>query len=122
MNSVNLVGRLTADPEVRYTTDGVAMSKFCVAVDRALPNERKRELQNEGKQTADFPRIAVWGKQAENVGKYVKKGDSVGVCGHLVTAQWTNDDGHKVYTTEVSASEIQFLTYKKSSESNSLKS
>ncbi len=121
MNSVNLVGRLTSDPEVRYTADGLAMSKFFLAVDRVLPSERKKELRDEGKKTADFPKIVVWGKQAENLGKYVKKGDNIGICGHLVTGQWIKDDGNKVYTTEVSASEIQFLSSNKFEDSQSKK-
>lgn len=111
MNSVNLIGRLTSEPEVRYTSEGLAMTKFSLAVDRPLTYDKRKTLVSEGKSTADFPKIVAWGKQAENVGKYLKKGQSIGVSGRIMTGSWTREDGKKMYTTEISAAQIRFLPY-----------
>ncbi|MGI6177319.1 MAG: single-stranded DNA-binding protein [Eubacterium sp.] len=102
MNSVMLVGRLTRKPEVRYTADQLAISRFAIAVDRPPRQGRERE--------ADFPTIVVFGKQAENCANYLDKGRLVAIEGRLQTGSYTNKDGQKVYTTEVIANRVEFLS------------
>jgi len=99
MNNVALIGRLTKDPETRYTADTqTAVTRFSIAIDR--PGKDKG---------ADFPNITVFGKQAENCEKYLKKGRLVGVQGRLQTGSYERSDGSKVYTTDVVADRVEFL-------------
>ena len=102
MNNVVLIGRLTKDPEIRYTSGTqMAVCTFTVAVDRPVkPGEEKK---------ADFPRITVFGKQAENCEKYLAKGRLVGIQGRIQTGSYTNKDGATVYTTDVVADRVEFL-------------
>lgn len=104
MNSVILIGRLTKDPEMKYTSGSqMAVTTFTIAVDRITrPGEEKK---------ADFPRIKVFGKQAENCERFLKKGRLVGVQGSIQTGSYTNKDGVDVYTTEVKADRVQFLEW-----------
>ncbi len=104
MNSVVLIGRLTRDPEVRYTSGSqMAVCTFTIAIDRVT-------RQGEEKKT-DFPRITVFGKQAENCERFLKKGRLVGVQGRLQTGSYTNKDGATVYTTDVVADRVEFLEW-----------
>lgn len=104
MNSVVLIGRLTRDPEVRYTAGSqMAVCTFTIAIDRIA-------RQGEEKKT-DFPRITVFGKQAENCERFLKKGRLVGVQGRLQTGSYTNKDGATVYTTDVVADRVEFLEW-----------
>ena len=104
MNSVVLIGRLTRDPETRYTSGSqMAVCTFTIAIDRVT-------RQGEEKKT-DFPRITVFGKQAENCEKFLKKGRLVGVQGRLQTGSYTNKDGATVYTTDVVADRVEFLEW-----------
>jgi len=76
INNVNLVGRLTKDPELKYIPgSGTAVTNFTLAIDRGLSKDKKKELEAQGKPTADFIRTVVWGKQAENCANYLKKVD-----------------------------------------------
>lgn len=101
MNSVNLTGRLTRDPEVRYTADQKAVARFTIAIDRSVkPGEEKK---------ADFPNVVCFGKTAEKVELYLNKGRMVGVSGRLQTGSYEKADGTKVYTTEVIANNVEFL-------------
>lgn len=100
MNKVILIGRLTKDPEVRYTGDNMAVASFTLAIDR----------QSKEKKT-DFPRVTVFGKQAENCERFLKKGRLVGVEGSITTGSYDDKDGKKVYTTDVSASRVEFLEW-----------
>jgi single-strand DNA-binding protein len=111
MNSVVLIGRLTKDPEVRYTGDQMAVASFTVAIDR--PQRADKEKQT------DFPRITVFGKQAENCERFLKKGRLVGIEGRIQTGSYTNKDGQKVYTTDVVANRVEFLEWGDKSESKS---
>lgn len=101
MNSVALIGRLTRDPEVRYTNDGLAVASFSIAIDR--PPKR------DGTKETDFPHIICFGKTAENVCKYLAKGRLVGVSGRLQTGDYVNRAGMKVFTTDVVADRVEFL-------------
>lgn len=104
MNSVVLIGRLTKDPETRYTSGTqMAVCTFTVAIDRIAK-------QGEEKKT-DFPRVTVFGKQAENCEKFLKKGRLVGVQGRLQTGSYQNKDGQMVYTTDVVADRVEFLEW-----------
>lgn len=102
MNIVSIIGRLTRDPEVRYTQDQLAVASFSVAIDRGKD-------KNGNDRGADFPRITVFGRQAENCGKYLKKGKQVGITGRITTGSYTNKNGEKVYTTEITADRVEFI-------------
>jgi len=111
MNSVVLIGRLTRDPELRYIpVTGTAVSKFTLAVDRGLSKDKKQEMESQGKQTADFINITVWGKQAENAANYLAKGRLVAIHGRIQTGSY-DKDGTRVYTTEVVANNVEFLEW-----------
>ncbi len=104
MNNVVLVGRLTRDPELRRTGEGLAIARFSLAIDRPVRS-------NNGEKQADFPNIVVFGKVAENCEKYLSKGRLAAVQGRIQTGSYTNKDGNKVYTTEVVAERVQFLEW-----------
>ena len=102
LNKVALVGRLTKDPEIRYTADNqTPIAKFTIAVDRTF--------KRDGQPSADFIPIIVFGKSAENCGKFIKKGRLVAVSGRLQTRSWDDQDGKRHYATEVIADEVDFL-------------
>ncbi|GIN86726.1 single-stranded DNA-binding protein 1 [Heyndrickxia sporothermodurans] len=102
MNRVILVGRLTKDPELRYTPSGVAVATFTLAVNRTFTNQQ-------GEREADFINCVVWRKPAENVANFLKKGSLAGVDGRLQTRNYEGQDGKRVYVTEVVAESVQFL-------------
>ncbi|WP_211088820.1 single-stranded DNA-binding protein [Listeria innocua] len=102
MNRVVLVGRLTKDPELRYTPAGVAVATFTLAVNRPFKNAQ-------GEQEADFINCVVWRKPAENVANFLKKGSMAGVDGRVQTRNYEDGDGKRVFVTEVVAESVQFL-------------
>jgi len=102
MNSVELTGRLTKDPDVRYTGSGMAIGRFTLAVDR-------QRSAKEGEQTADFIGITCFGKTAELIEKYVKKGRLVGVSGRIQTGYYEREN-RRVYTTDIVANRVEFLS------------
>lgn len=102
MNAVQLIGRLTKDPEIRHTDDQMAIARFTVAIDRP---------PRDGKKEADFPNVVVFGKQAENCGKYTAKGKLIGIEGRIQTGSYTNKNGDKVYTTDVIANRVEFIEW-----------
>lgn len=107
MNKVQLVGRLTRDPEIRYSQgeNATATARFSVAVNRRFKNA-------EGNYDADFINCVVFGKSAEFVEKYFKKGMAIGLTGRIQTGSYTNKDGQKVYTTDVVVEETEFVESK----------
>lgn len=112
MNNVVLIGRLASEPELRFLPgNGMAVCKFSLAVDKGLSRDKKAEFQAQGKPTADFIRIIVWGKQGEMAANYLAKGRLVGVQGSIVTGSYVNQQGQKVYTTEVNANKLEFLEW-----------
>jgi len=112
MNVVVLIGRLTRDPELRFLPgNGRAVARFSVAVDKGLSREKKAEMQAQGKPTADFINVVVWGKQAENCANYLAKGRQVALEGSIQTGSYQNAQGQKVYTTDVVASRVQFIDW-----------
>lgn len=115
MNSVNLIGRLVKDPELRYISgsdrsDSV-YCRFTLAVDKGMSKEKKKELEAKGQQTADFINIVVWGKQAENSQKYLQKGKNVAIQGRLQSGSYTTQDGTRRFVTEVWAERVQFIDW-----------
>ena len=107
MNKVQLVGRLRRDPEIRYSQGGnaTATARFSVAVNRRFKN-------SEGNYDADFINCVAFGKSAEFVEKYFKKGMAIGLTGRIQTGSYTNKDGQKVYTTDVVVEETEFVESK----------
>lgn len=108
MNRVILIGRLTKDPEVRYTQGDkpMAIARYTLAVDR--------RIKKDGQDNADFIPCVAFGKSAEFVEKYVKKGTKLAVVGRIQTGSYTNKDGQKVYTTDVMIEEQEFAESKAS--------
>ncbi len=113
MNKVILMGRLTRDPDIRHTQgeNPMAVARFTLAVDRRV----KRDGAD---QTADFLSLIAFGRQAEFVEKYAKKGTKFVVSGRIQTGSYTNKDGQKVYTTDVVTEEIEFAESKRVSDAN----
>lgn len=102
MNRVVLVGRLTKDPELRYTPNGVPVATFTLAVNRTFTNQQ-------GEREADFINCVIWRKPAENVANFLKKGSLAGVDGRVQTRSYDGQDGKRVYVTEILAESVQFL-------------
>jgi len=103
INRVILVGRLTKDPELRYTTGNISVAKFTLAVNRSFTSGTN------GEKEADFIQCVVWRKQAENLARFVKKGGLIGVEGRIQTGSYDDKDGVRKYTTEVVCDSVQFL-------------
>ena len=112
MNKVFLIGRLTRDPELRYTGNNTPVASFSLAVNRSFTNQQ-------GEREADFFNITVWRKQAENVKNYLNQGSQVAVEGRLQTRSYEDKDGQKRYVTEVVADNVEFLGSKNSSNNSS---
>ncbi|MBI5511824.1 MAG: single-stranded DNA-binding protein [Deltaproteobacteria bacterium] len=104
VNKVILIGRLGADPEVRYTPSGMPVANFRIAT-----SESWNDKQGQRQEKTEWHRIVVWGKLAELCGQYLSKGRQVYVEGRLQTRQWDDRDGNKRFTTEVQAREVTFL-------------
>ncbi|MHC1719104.1 MAG: single-stranded DNA-binding protein [Clostridiaceae bacterium] len=112
MNKVVLIGRLTKDPELKFTPGtGTAVATFTLAVDRRFSKDNQKE--------ADFIPIVVWGKQAESTANYMSKGKLMGVSGRIQTRSYDAKDGTKRYVTEVVADEVQFLEWGSGNKSDS---
>lgn len=107
INNVVLTGRLTRDIDLRYTPNGKATANFSLAVERNFTNQQ-------GQRDADFINCVVWGKPAETMANYTHKGSLVGIEGHIQTRNYENQQGQRVYVTEVIVSQFTFLESKKS--------
>ncbi|EGQ0302320.1 single-stranded DNA-binding protein [Staphylococcus pseudintermedius] len=110
LNRVVLVGRLTKDPEFRTTQSGVEVATFTLAVNRNYKNKN-------GEQQADFINCIVFRKQAENVNNYLNKGNLAGVDGRLQSRSYENQEGRRVFVTEVVCDSVQFLETKNNNQS-----
>lgn len=104
MNSVNIIGNITADPEVRYTPGGKAVGEFSIAL-----NERYKNGNGEKVEKTHFVNITIWGKLAEVVAEHKKKGDRVAVAGRLNQDRWENDNGEKRQRLLVVADAVDFI-------------
>ncbi|MFW3611331.1 single-stranded DNA-binding protein [Staphylococcus caprae] len=111
MNRTILVGRLTEDPEFRTTPNGVSVTTFTIAVNRTFTNAQ-------GKREADFIKCVTFRKQADNVNKFLSKGSLAGVEGRIQTRSYENNEGRRIFVTEVVADNVQFLDTKKKSDEN----
>lgn len=107
MNHVILIGNLTKDPELRYTQSQTAVCRFTVAVNDRAKNPNSGEWED----TPSFIPVIVWGRLAENCDKFLSKGRKVAVNGRIKTGSYTNKEGRKVYTTDVVASNVEFLSH-----------
>ena len=114
MNKVILMGRLTRDPDVRYSqgAEPLAIARYTLAVDR-----RGRRDASGSEQTADFISCVAFGRQGEFAEKYLKQGTKIAITGRIQTGSYTNKDGNKVYTTEVVVEEQEFAESKSASNS-----
>ncbi|GKV55998.1 single-stranded DNA-binding protein 2 [Sporosarcina sp. NCCP-2222] len=112
INRVVLVGRLTKDPELKYTQSGIAVTRFTLAVNRAFSNQS-------GEREADFINCVTWRKQAENTANYLRKGSLTGIEGRIQTSSFDGQDGKRVFMTEVVADSVQFLEPKNSNQGQS---
>ncbi len=115
MNKVFLIGRLTRDPELRYTGNNTAVATFSLAVNRNFSNQN-------GEREADFINIVVWRKQAENVKNYLTQGSQVAIDGRIQTRSYDDQQGQKRYITEVIADNVEFLGSKNSSNNSNMSS
>lgn len=112
INNVTLVGRLTRDPELKYTPSNIAITTFNLAVNRNFKGvNEERE--------ADFINCMIWRKQAENFANWVKKGNLVGITGRIQTRNYENQQGQRVYVTEVVADTFQLLEKRDNTANNS---
>ena len=105
LNNVSLVGRLTKDVDLRYTPSNVAVATFTLAVNRTFKNEN-------GEREADFINCVMWRQQAENLANWAKKGALIGVTGRIQTRSYDNQQGQRIYVTEVVAEQFQLLESK----------
>ncbi|WP_429961796.1 single-stranded DNA-binding protein [Enterococcus sp. AZ083] len=106
INNITLVGRLTKDPDMKYTGNGTAVATFTLAVNRNFTNQS-------GEREADFINCVIWRKPAETLANYAKKGVLIGVTGRIQTRSYDTQQGQKVYVTEVIADNFQLLESKK---------
>ncbi|WP_172369593.1 single-stranded DNA-binding protein [Sporosarcina jiandibaonis] len=111
INSVVLVGRLTKDPELKYTQGGVAVCRFTLAVNRPFKNAQ-------GENEADFVNCVTWRKQAENTANFLRKGSLTGLEGRIQTSNFEGKDGNRVFMTEIVADSVQFLEPKNNNSNN----
>lgn len=109
MNVVSIIGRITKDPEVRYTTSRMAVLRFTVAVDRNMTREKREAAMNAGTPTADFIGCMAFGNTAETIGKYFTKGKKIGLVGHIQTGKYENQNGQTIYTTDVIVDRFDFV-------------
>ena|SRR5690554_4111686 len=104
LNKAILIGRLTKDPDLRYTQSGIAVAKFNLAVDRGFKGQ-------DGEKQTDFIPITAWRTQAENCARYLAKGRLTAVSGRIQVRSYDGQDGQRRYVTEVVADEVQFLEW-----------
>ena len=107
MNKVFFIGRMTSTPELRYSDSQVAVLRFNVAINRG----RDKNGDDKG---ADFPSVLAFGRTAENMSKFVEKGNRVAIDGHIQTGKYQNKNGDTVYTTDVIADRVEFIDWKDS--------
>ena len=112
MNNVIIIGRLVRDPELKFIpSNGMAVTNFTLAVDKELSKDKKAEFAAQGKQTADFIPVVVFGKIAESCANYLAKGRLTAVNGRIQTRSYTANSGEKKYITEVLASKVEFIDW-----------
>lgn len=118
MNNFFGIGRLVRDPELRYTPANKPICTFTLAIDRQMSRDKKQEAEANGWPTADFPRVNVWGNLAESCSKYLSKGSQCAVVGSIQTGSYQDKDGKTVYTTDILANSVEFLSKISGGQSN----
>lgn len=111
MNNATILGRLTRDPELKYTQSGTAVTRITVAVDRGLSKEKRQAAQASNQPTADFINCIGWGKTAELISNYFSKGNQIGIVGRIQTGSYEKN-GQMVYTTDVVINSVSFVESK----------
>lgn len=111
INNVTLVGRLTAKPELKFTPSNKAVASFTLAVNRPFKNQ-------DGNREADFINCIIWNQSAENLANWTNKGTLIGITGRIQTRNYENNEGRRVYVTEVLANNFQLLESRNQQESN----
>lgn len=109
INNVSLTGRLTKDPEIRFTPSGVPVANFTLAVNRSFTNDK-------GEREADFLKCVAWRTTAETVADHLKKGNLIGVTGRVETRNFEGEDGKMIYVTEIVVDRFSFLESKENKE------
>lgn len=117
MNNVNILGRLTRDVDLRMTSSNLAIGRFNVAVDRKLSKEKRMEAESNNQPTADFISCIAFGRTAENIATYFKKGQRIAVSGHIQTGSYEKD-GQRIYTTDVVVDSFDFIESNSNSTNN----
>lgn len=110
MNRFVGIGRLVRDPELRYTSANKAVCNFTLAIDKEFSKDKKQEYEAKGWPTADFPRVIVWGALGETYSKILRKGMQCAVGGRIQTGSYKDKDGKTVFTTEILAENVEFLS------------
>ena len=119
MNNISLMGRLTRDPEVRYSANTqLANARFSVAVDRRLSKEKRMEAENNNQPTADFINCVAFGRTPEVIGQYFHKGTKIAITGHIQTGSYENQQGQRIYTTDVIIDQLDFVESVNSNSTN----
>ena len=119
MNKFIGIGRLVRDPELRYTQSNQPICTFTLAIDKPMSRDKREEAEANNRPTADFPRVNVWGKMAENCNRYLQKGSQCAVEGSIQTGSYEDKDGKTVYTTDILANSVEFLDSKTTSSEGS---
>lgn len=110
MNKFIGIGRLVRDPELRYTQSNQPICTFTLAIDKPMSRDKKEEAEANNRPTADFPRVNVWGNLAESCNKYLSKGSQCAVLGSIQTGSYQDKDDKTVYTTDILANSVEFLS------------
>lgn len=109
MNNVVLMGRLTKDVEIRYNQSQMAIGRFTVAVNRRLTKGKRQEAEANNQATADFINCVAFGRTAEVIGQYFNKGNKIAITGHIQTGSYENQQGQRIYTTDVIVDQFDFV-------------
>ena len=118
MNVVTLIGRLSKDPELRYSPQGMANTRITVAVDRGYNQQKRQEAEAQNQPTADFINCVAFGKTAELIANYFNKGNRIGLEGRIQTGSYNKQDGTRVYTTDVLVSLVEFIEPRNTNQGN----
>ena len=118
MNVVTLIGRLSKDPELRYSPQGMANTRITVAVDRGYNQQKRQEAEAQNQPTADFINCVAFGKTAELIANYFNKGNRIGLEGRIQTGSYDKQDGTRVYTTDVLVSSVEFIEPRNTNQGN----
>lgn len=111
MNKAILIGRLTKDPELRYTQSNQAVCTFTLALNRKMSRDKREEAEANNRPTADFPRVIVWGKMGENASRYLFKGSQCAIEGRIQTGSYQDrETGKTIYTTDIVADSVEYLS------------